>query len=111
MKRVKRWLADIFEPAEFNGLDLVGIGEAFNDSAVRSRWLLDLLEELRRINLEVDRRLLMGNDFGFNDLCARRKAFQDVLEGVLSAKRSIAQEVRPNPRPQVSGVNLDRVTV
>jgi hypothetical protein len=111
MKRVKRWFSEMFEAPEMNDIDLVGIGEAFNDSAIRTRWIIGILDEIKRINLEVDRRLLNGPDYGLTDLCARRKAFQDVLESVLAAKRAVAQEVRPNPRSQVSSVNLDRVTV
>lgn len=110
MKKIKEWLQDIFSPEDFNDLNIVSIGEAFNDPGVRKRWLLDLFEEIKRINMDLDRRLLVGTEFGLTDLCARRKAIQDVLELVLSARRAVVQEERPNPRVQVSGVNLDRVT-
>lgn len=110
MKKIKRWLNEVFSPEEFNDIDMNAIGEAFNDASVRSKWLLALFDEMKRINTEVDRRLLIGHEFGLTDLCARRKAIQDVLEMVLSAKRAVAQEVRPNPRSQVSVIDLDRVT-
>lgn len=108
MKKIPRWLKDYFSPETFNDLDIASIGEAFNDQRVRSFWILECLEEMKRINLAVDKRLLLGSEMGFTDLCARRKAYQDILESILSAKRQVIQEVRPNPKPSI--VNLDRVT-
>lgn len=112
MKKLRKWLSDYFSPEVFNDLDIDGIAQALNDSSVRHLWLNGILSELKAINLEVDRRLLSGgSEYGITDLCARRKAYQDVLSGVLSARRTVvsgSQEQRPNPRPQ--GVNLDRVT-
>lgn len=110
MKKIKRWLKEIFEPESFNGLDTSAISGAFNDPSVRTLWLSYCFEELVRINMEVDKRLLLGSEMGLIDLCARRKAFQDVLEAVLSSRRKLTQDVRPNPRV-LSAVNLDRVTV
>jgi hypothetical protein len=111
MKKIKRWLNDIFGVEEFNNLDTSSIGEAFNDLMVRTIWLNSCFDELKRLNLEVDKRLLTGQDFNLIDLCARRKAYQDVLEAILSARRQVIngqQVVRPNPK--VMDVNLDRVT-
>lgn len=113
MKRIKRWLTDFFEPGSFNNLDTVSIGEAFNDPSVRAFWLNDCFETLKQINLDVDKRLLSGSEMGLTDLCARRKAYQDVLEAVLTARRQVAgkqQDVRHNPRIGAGSVNLDRVT-
>lgn len=106
---MKRWLKEMFAPDTFNDLDTSAIASAFNDPSVREMWLTYCFEELKRINLEVDRRLLVGSETGFIDLCARRKAFQDVLEAVLSARRKLSQAARHNPRV-LSDVNLDRVT-
>lgn len=110
MKKIKRWFREIFEPEVFNGIDTSMIAGAFNDPSVRSLWLTYCFEEIVRINMEVDKRLLFGTEMGLIDLCARRKAFQDILEAGLSARRKLAQDVRPNPQP-LSAVNLDRVTV
>ncbi len=110
MSHVKRWLSDLFHVEQFNDLDISAIGEAFNDLSVRSLWLQECFEELKRINMEVDKRLLSGSEMGLLDLCARRKAYQDVFQAVLSARRKVvlgAQEKRPNPRPII---DLDRVT-
>ena len=109
MKKISRWFKDIFNLEEFNDLDTTSIMEAMNDASVRQRWLIDIFEELKRINLEVDKRLLLGVEIGYIDLCARRKAYQDVLEGVLSAKRQVAQEIPHNQAVRPSGVDLDRL--
>lgn len=109
MKQLKRWLRELFDPESLNNLDTMAISRAFDDAAVRHLWLIYCLDELTEMNLEVDRRLLSGEEVGLIDLCARRKAFQDILEAVLSARRKLTQEVRPNPRSLVA-VDLDRVT-
>lgn len=111
MRKLKRWLKDFFDPEQFNDLDTQAIADALNDVSVRSVWLQDCFAELKRINMAVDKRVLSGSDAHIIDLCARRKAYQDVLEAVLVARRHVisgTQEKRPNPRPVV--VDLDRVT-
>lgn len=109
--KMKRWFKEMFDPQEFNGLDTMAIGEAFNDPSVRREWLLGVFEAIRDMNLEVDRRLLSDSAYGLTDLCAKRKAYQDVLEAILDAKRKVTQGVRHNPRPVVGSIDLDRVTV
>lgn len=106
-----RWFRELFEPEQFGDLDIMAIGEAFNDSNVRREWLLMTLDAIRDVNFEADRRLLAGETFGLTDLCAKRKAYQDMLENVLSAKRRVTHGERPNPRPVIGGIDLDRVTV
>lgn len=108
MKKIKQWFQEIFEPEEFNDLDISSIADALNDSEIRRRWFLAMVAEIKQINIAVDRRLMSGQDYGLTDLCARRKGLQDALELVLSVKRQGKQEERPNPRAQV--INLDRVT-
>lgn len=89
MKKLSRWLKDVFTPKELHGLDVQDLLEALNDSGIRKLWMYDTLQELKRMNLEIDKRLVSGVSFQITDLAARRKAYQDVLEGVLSAKRQI----------------------
>lgn len=109
MKKIRRWFKDFFDPQDFNNLDIAAIGTAFNDTQVRALWLFNCFDEIRRINLEVEKRLLNGTqNANLTDLCARRKAYQDVMEGILSARRQVVsgtQEARPNPHPLV---DLDR---
>jgi len=107
MKKFKRWLTDIFEAGD--DIDLAQIGEALNDPSVRVIWIASCLSEIKRIHMEIDRRVLGGNNLDIKDLCARRKAYQDVMEAVLSARRTVTQDVRHNPRTETV-VNLDRVT-
>ncbi len=110
MKRLKFWLTGIFDAHDFGNLNMSAIGEALGDPSVRIVFLDNCLEEIKRIHIEIDRRLLSGNDIGLLDLCARRKAYQDVLESILSARRLVKQEVRHNPREVDSEIDLDRVT-
>jgi len=106
MKRIPRWLKSIFSPNDLQNLDVHEILDALNDSSVRKEWILETFEELKRINLEVDRKLLSdeGNIIG---LAARRKAYQDMLESILTARR---REKNPNPRSK-GEFDLDSVTV
>jgi hypothetical protein len=111
VKKLKRWLSDIFDPKDYNNLDTDSIRAALNDASVRTVWLSRCFDDLKQMNQEVDKRLLSGTNVQLTDLCARRKAYQDMLEAILSARRQVAQgtqEVRPNQRP--NDVNLDRVT-
>lgn len=111
MKKLKKWLSDYFSPETFNDLDVDGIAQALNDSSVRAVWLTNTFSDLKAINLEVDRRLLGGgNEQGLTDLCARRKAYQDLLSGVLSARRTVVSGTQERPNPRVQKVDLDRVT-
>lgn len=109
MKKIKQWMKEIFEPEQFNDIDVFAVADALNDHEIRKRWFLGILEEIKKINKDVDRRLLSGSEYGLLDLCARRKTLQDTLELVLTVKRQLKQEQgRPNPIGQ--GINLDRVT-
>ena len=110
MRKLRKWLSEFFDPA--TDTNLYSLGEALGNPETRRRWILDVVEEIKRMNIEVDRRLISGTEVGFIDLCARRKAFQDVLEMILVAKRTtLAQDSRPNPKVEVEPiVNLDRVT-
>lgn len=107
MRKLERWLKNIFNPE--HDFDMTAIGQALNDPDVRMRWLIDHLEEIRQMNLEVDRRLLDGEDYSMADLCARRKAYKDVLDAILSARRNKPQDLRHNPG-SIPLVDLDRVT-
>jgi hypothetical protein len=106
MKKLFRHLNEIFSPKELQGLDSMELLDAFNDPAVRKQWMWDVYEELKRMNLEIDMKLRNGEGFNFQDLCARRKAYQDMMDAILSAKR----QVRSNNPKDKSGFDLDAVT-
>jgi hypothetical protein len=87
MKKILQKFKDIFTPKELQGLDSMELLAALNDPQSRKIWLFEVYEELKRLNLQIDSKLLSGSEFRLTDLCARRKAYQDVLEGVLFAQR------------------------
>lgn len=106
MKKLNRWFKNIFTAKEVYQLDLQELLDAMSDSGVRKLWLYDTLEEIKRVNLEIDRRLLTGSPGNITDLAARRKAIQDVMELIRSAKRQIK-----NHNPKSGEFDLDSVTV
>jgi hypothetical protein len=110
MKIIKEWLNDIFNPEEMQEISAFDLLDAMSDPVIRKEWLHSTFDELKRLNLDIDRRLLNGG-FRIEDLCARRKAYQDVLEGILSAKRSITMVRRPNHANKPGSFDLDSVTV
>jgi hypothetical protein len=111
MRKAYRWLKDLLGPESVQDLDLQAVASAFNDHEIRRIWLAEMFNEIVLINREIDKRLLAGKDTNLTDLCARRRALQDVLEGILSAKRRVVTPVpRHNPRPSVNEIDLDRVT-
>ncbi len=106
MKKILKRFKDIFNPKELQQLDSMELLNALNDPLVRKIWLWDTYEELKRLNLLVDSNLLEGHDLSLTNLCARRRSYQDVLEGILSAQR---QAKSNNPKDK-SGFDLAAVT-
>lgn len=109
MKKIRKWISDLFEAGDYQDISLDYIVDAFNDPSVRSAWLQMVVDEIRAINMEVDRRLLNGLETGLIDLCAKRRTYQDILNFVVSAKKTVKQTESPNLRHK-SLVDLDRVT-
>lgn len=105
MKKLSRWLKDVFTPKELHGLDVQEILAALNEEPTRKLWIFEAFQELKRMNLEVDKRLLQGTTYNLTDLAARRKAYQDILDGILSARRQIR-----NHNPKSGQFDLDSVT-
>ena len=106
MKKIPAFLRDLFTPKEAYNLDVNELLGAMSDPIVRKAWLMDLFAQIQQIHFDVDR-LLAGGNSNIHDLAIRRKAFQDVLEGVLSARRRVKN---PNPSDR-SGFDLESVTV
>ncbi len=109
MKKLTRWMESIFHPKTMQGLDVVDLLDSMNDPVIRKTWLWDVFEELKRLNLAVDKSLQEGG-FRIEDLAAKRKAYQEILEGILVAKRTVKSK-GPNPRTEAGEFDLDSVTV
>lgn len=106
MKKLVASVRALFSPREINDLRSEDLLAALSDSKTRQLWLMDVYEELKRLNLEVDRRLSVG-DTDLKDLAARRSAIQYVLSAILEAKR-LARHHNPTPTGQF---DLGDVTV
>lgn len=111
MKNIPRWLTGLFSPKELQGLDAAELLDALSSPSIARIWLHGVYQELKQMNIEIDRCLLTGRDVHLTDLCARRRAYQDVLTAIKSAKQSATQAKNHNPREQVPEIDLDRVTV
>lgn len=108
MKKIPNLIREWFSPKFIQDLDVQDILLAMSDATIQKIWISDVFDELQRLNLEVDRRLLTNDQRSITDLAARRKAYQDVLQGVLSARRRIKN---PNPKDRSGSFDLDSVTV
>lgn len=110
MKRALKRLQELFEPAYLLDINFEELEMALANTTIRHRWMDRLIEDIKQLNLQIDRQLLSGADLNLSDLCARRRTYQDVLESLASIRRSVMKE-RPNPRAEAAFVDLDRVTV
>jgi len=106
MKKIPAMIREWFSPKALQGLDVQDVLSAMADPVIRKIWVSDVYDELQRLNLEVDARLSSGKASDVTDLAARRKAYQDVLLGVLSARRRVK-----SLNPQSGTFDLDSVTV
>lgn len=107
MRKTFKRLKDLFGAETIQGIESEAVESALADAAVRNAWIQAVFGELQRINLEVDKRLLDGGEWPLNDLSARRKAIQDVMELVLAAKREVKRDIHPNPKIEAA-IDLDR---
>lgn len=110
MKKITRWMSDIFSPKQLQDLDAMDILDALGDPVVRKTWLYNVFDTLKHLNLDIDNRLQNGG-FRIEDLCARRKAYQNILEEVISAKRSVTMARNTNQPLKVGEFDLNSVTV
>lgn len=106
MKRFPAFIKELFGPKELHNLDVQDLLGAMSDPVVRKVWLAGVFEDLQRLNLDVDKCLLSTGQVHITDLAARRKAFQDILEGILTARRRVR-----DPNPRSGSFDLDSVTV
>ncbi len=108
-KVIVQKLKDLFTPSRFQDLDVHAVLEALRDESIRKKWLFDVLAEIKRINLEVDVKLMNQQTFGLMNLSAKRQALQFVLEAALGAKREALRTRDPNPLK--SDFDFESVTV
>jgi hypothetical protein len=108
MKKLKAWLSEIFELPHYEDISLEAIATALNEPRVRAIWLEYMTDELKRIHLEIDKRLVEGS-VSIGDLGTRRRAYQDTLQYILSAKRAVSHDPRHNQQER-SFIDLDRLT-
>ena len=109
MKKIRQILDDWFKPEAQYGASVDDIVTILENPQARAIFARELLDGCYGANIEVDRALLGGQNYLLNDLCAKRQAFNRVLEIILSARRQVMQTQRHNPRP-VEFIDMDRVT-
>ncbi len=112
-KTLLQKLDQLFRPTYTFDIDLYEVLEALGDGVTRKTWLFELALEIKRINLEIDKKLLSGlplSETILADLSGRRRSLQFVLEAVLSAKRDTQRRRGQNPATKAE-FDLDSVTL
>lgn len=105
-KVLARLLSDLFSPRSLQDLDAGELLHALNDPSVRKHWLWEVYDALKRMNLDVDRKLHDTDFHNFELLCARRRAYQDILSAILAAHRQVTN----NNLADSSNLGLDVMT-
>ena len=114
MKRflVKK-ISDLLNPGYVFDLDVYEVLESLQDPVVRKDWLFEVLWEIKRINLEIDKKLNGDGPLTetiLADLSGRRRAFQFILETALASKNKIQRSRGHNPASKGT-LDLDSVTL
>jgi hypothetical protein len=91
-----KWITDIYKPEELQKIKVEEILMAMNDVSIRKHWLFEVLDELKEVNLSIDRALDAREQYSFEELSAKRRALTWVLNQVLSSKNSVAMDRRHN---------------
>ena len=92
--RLKKWIESLYKPEETNFRDAAkeDIFLALNEPAVRTHWVNALIEELRAINIGVDRALSDGKFDELPSKADRRRAIVFCLNQILDSKQAIETE-------------------
>lgn len=105
MNRLWKWIESLYEPEKTNFRDaaLEDLIQALNSPAVRQHWISALVDELRAINVGVDRSLREGDFFQMPERAARRGAIVFCLNQILESQTALNTEIlekeeRNNPR-------------
>ena len=92
-------LGDLFNPHAYLELDVYDVLDGLKDDVVRKNWLFEVLQEIKRLSLDIDKMLETGNVSGISNLSARRKGLQFVLEAAIEQKNAVHREPNHNPTP------------
>lgn len=104
--KIPKFINDLFTPKNLQGLDSEELMVSLADPFIRKAWILSVFEEMKQLNLEVDKQLLSKELWMIQNLAIRRRAIQDMLEKVALAKRRVKTQTH-----EPSGFDLDSVTV
>lgn len=109
-KYIVQRIKELFNPAQFQELDVYGVLSALQDQLVLKRWIFEVLQGIKQTNLEVDQKLVAGQLTDLVRLSARRKAVQDMLELALSIHREVRRAGEHNPLKKID-FDLESVTI
>lgn len=107
-----KWIESLYKPQQTNLRDaaIEDINLALNEPAVRNHWIDAMVEELRAINIGVDRALADNNFEQLPSKAERRRAILFCLNQILDSKQSLDTERfeethdNQNQRSQFDGV-------
>ncbi len=103
-KYIVKRLMELFNPSQFQELDVYGVLSALQNQAVLKMWLYEVLSQIKQLNLQIDQGLLSGKTYDISDLSAKRRALQGVLESALSIHREVRRDTSHN---QVTKADFD----
>lgn len=96
MKWPRTWL-EVFDPQATQKLDVSRIVSDLNNPQVRAHWLRAVLDQLRAINLEVDKLLDKGPiTERLIEISAKRRQIVAVLEQIEASRNSVELENNHN---------------
>ena len=92
---LRKWIESIYQPQKTNFKDaaLEDLMAALEIPAVRRHWMDALVEELRAINVGVDRAMREGNLEQLPSASDRRRTIVWVLNQILESKTAVETEL------------------
>ena len=112
--KLTKWIESLYKPEKTNLTDaaLEDLQAAMNDQGVRAHWLSAMIEELRAINIGVDRALADNQFDQLPSKADRRRAILFCLNQILDSKQSLETErferAHDNQRSAFEGVAVQR---
>lgn len=98
--RLTKWVESLFRPEETNFKDaaIEDVILALNDPVIRKHWLLSLIDEIRAINVGVDKALRENDMSDLPNKSVRRNTIVFCLNEILESKRFIEEEILDQQR-------------